>query len=318
MSRSFKTALVLSGGSARGLAHLGVLQEIERKEMQIDLIVGSSMGAIIGGLFAYYRDTATVIERLRKLFESELFLKTASAVADDGHTQIGPDGFFNRFIWLFRKGVYYTHSMLRSELVSESLYSEIIATMVPDVLIEDLPIRFAAIAMDLLTGDEIVITRGSLRKAVAASSAIPGLFPVIEVEGRPLVDGGWADNVPAAPAIALGAHFVLAVDATLEMAGMDPFPRSAIETVFRCNEITRILLTRHRKLPADVLLVPDIGRLFWADFAALDRCMEAGRKAFEENAWDISKKRLIRRQMTLGGAIHPGRMGKWNHPFLII
>ncbi len=314
----FRSALALSGGSARALSHLGVLAELEQRRMKIDMVVGSSMGALIGGLYAYYRDSATVTEKLREFFQSELFLKTATVAVDDTSAQLGPDGFFNRFLWLFRRGVYYTHSMIRSQLIPEGLYHEIIGTIMPDVLIEDLPIPFAAVAMDLLTGEEIVLTRGSLRRAIAASSAIPGLFPVIEIGGRPLVDGGWADNVPAAPAIALGAHFVLAVDATLEISGMADYPQSGLEILFRCNEMTRILLTRHRKSVADALITPHIGKMFWADFKALDRCMAAGRRAFEQSARHVSRQLFLRRYRTLGGAIHPGRTGRWRHPFVII
>lgn len=319
MSKShFKSALVLSGGSARALAHLGVIEELERRKIEIDMIVGASMGAIIGGLYAYYGDADVVIAKLRELFASDVFLKSASAVSDDGGGQPGQDGFFNRFIQLFRRGVYYTHSMVRSELVSEDLYSEIFEMLMPDILIEDLPVPFAAVTMDLVTGDEIVITKGPLRRAVAASSAIPGIFPVIEINGRPLVDGGWVDNVPVAPAIALGAHFVLAVDATLEIPGMTVYPQAAIEIAFRCNEITRILLTRHRKSYADALVAPEIGQMFWADFSALDACMAVGRKAFKENVSTILKKAALRRYLTGWGSIHPCRVGEWRHPFLII
>jgi NTE family protein len=172
--------------------------------------------------------------------------------------------------------------------------------------------------MDLLTGEEIVLTKGSLRRAIAASSAIPGMFPVIEINGRALVDGGWADNIPVAPAIALGAHFVLASDATLEVNGMATQPRSAMEILFRCNEITRIHLNRHRQSAADVLIVPEIGDIFWADFKSLDHCLAAGRKAFEQNESTILRRMLVRRFQTLGGTVHPGRVREWRHQFLII
>jgi NTE family protein len=192
-----------------------------------------------------------------------------------------------------------------------------LAMLIPDKLIEDLPLPFAAVAMDLLTGEEIVLTRGSLRRAVAASASIPGIFPPIRINGRTLIDGGWADNVPAAPAIALGAHFILAVDATLEIPQFTPHPRSAMEILFRCQEITRVLLTRHRKSAADILIVPEIGDIFWADFKSLAHCLAAGRKAFEQNASTISKQMLLRRVRTFDGAIHPGRMGEWRHQFVI-
>ena len=312
----FTTALVLSGGSARALAHLGVLQELEAMNFRPDLVVGTSMGAVIGGLYACYGSAERVEERLRALFESELFRKTASVPSED-YAELGSDGYFNRFMWLFRKGVYYTQSMVRPALVSPEVYSEIMSVLMPDVAIEKLEIPFAAVAMDLLTGEEIVLTKGPLRGAVAASAAIPGFLPSVDINGRVLVDGGWADNVPVAPAIAMGAHFVLAVDATLDVQGMPAAPASALEIVFRCNELTRILLTRHRSVAADVKLAPRIGPLFWANYRDVDRCVEAGRQAVRENAGLIRRKLGLRRLATLKGLRHPARRPGWNHPFIV-
>ncbi len=314
----FRSALALSGGSARGLSHLGVIQEIERTNLKFNMIVGTSMGALVGGLYACFGCSAKVVDSLKKLFDSKLFVKATSSAVEEDSASIGPDGFFNRFTWLFRQGVFYTRTMMQMELVSQNMFTELLAMIVPDVLIEDLPVPFAAVAMDMLTGEEIVLTKGSLRRAIAASSSIPGIFPPIQVDGRILVDGGWTDNVPATPAIALGAHFVLAVDATVEIAGIVASPRSALEILFRCNEITRILLTRHRKSSADVLITPEIGDLFWADFRSLDHCLAAGRKAFEQNASNIRKQMRRRRVRTLEGTIHPGRTGEWKHPMVIM
>ena len=314
----FKSALALSGGSARGLSHLGVLQEIERSNLKFDLITGASMGALIGGLYALFGNPARVEESLKGLFSSRLFRKTAPIAMDDGQAFIGADGFFNRFIWLFRQGVFYTRTMLQMGLVGEELIEELVSMLIPDVLIEDLPVRFAAVAMDLETGEEVVLTRGALRRAIAASVAIPGIFPPVKTGQRTLVDGGWADNVPVGPAIALGAHFVLAVDATLEIPSMTSGPRSAMEILLRCNEMSRILLNRDRKSAADVLVVPQIGDMSWGDFTAMDHCMAAGRKAFQENAAAIVKQMRLRRLRTLEGLIHPGRSGCWNRPMVIV
>ncbi len=315
--RSFKTALVLSGGSARGLAHLGVLCELERHKIPVDIIVGTSMGALIGGLYALHGDAERVNREIRKLTESDLFLKTISVAREDA-PELGPDGFFNRFMWLFRKGVYYTHSMIRPALVPEEVYSQIMSDLIPDRLIESLPTAFAAVTMDLMTGEEIVLTKGSLRMAIAASAAIPGILPPVEMDGRTLVDGGWVDNTPAAPAIAMGAHLVLAVDTTLDIPGLGPLPFSAMESIFRCNEITRILLNRHRRVPADVLLVPKMGQLFWANFSAMERCREAGKEAFRENLPKFIQKKRIRRCLSLSGLRHPARRSDWHHPFVFL
>ncbi len=314
----FKSALALSGGSARGLSHLGVIQEIERGNLKFDVITGASMGALIGGLYAFFGNLDSVLEIFKGLFGSKLFLKaSASSSPDEGHALLGQDGFFNRFMWLFRQGIYYSRSMLKMELVGEELFEDLMSMLVPEVLIEDLPVRYAAIAMDLQTGEEVVLTRGSLRRAIAASISIPGIFPPVKIGRRTLVDGGWADNVPVAPAVALGAHFVLAVDATLEIESMTAGPRSALEILFRSNEISRILLTRHRKAAADVLIVPQIGDMSWADFSSIDHCMEAGRKAFQENGPAIKKRMRMRRIRTLEGAIHPGRNIRCQHPMVM-
>ena len=317
MSR-FKSALALSGGSARALSHLGVIQEIERRKLKFDLIVGTSMGAVIGGLYACFGDSARILERLKNLFESELFLKTGFNAVDEDFVFASPDGFFNRFMWLFRQGVFYTRTMLHMELVADDIYDGMLSILIPDVLIEDLRVPFAAVAMDLRTGEEIVLTRGSLRRAIAASSSIPGMFPAIQINGRMLVDGGWADNVPAVPAIVLGAHFVLAVDATLDIAGISTYPKSAMGMLLRCDEVSRILLNRHRKSAADVLIVPEMGDIFWADFKSLDHCLATGRKVFEDNASTVYKQILLRRFRTLKGAIHPGRTREWKHPLVIV
>ncbi|MGC9196541.1 MAG: patatin-like phospholipase family protein [Syntrophobacteraceae bacterium] len=311
----FKSALVLSGGSARGLSHLGVIQEIEKRNLKFDLIVGTSMGAMIGGLYAFFGNWTGVVENFKNLFESRPFLKAASTTRGEEEFT-GPEGFFNRFIWLFRRGVFFSRTMFHLDLVGDELFDELMAMLIPDVLIEELPVRFAAVAMDLQSGEEVVLTRGGLRTAISASIAIPGIFPPVKSGMRTLVDGGWTDNIPVAPAIALGAHFVLAVDAALEIPAMTGGPRSAMEVLFRSNEITRILLTRHRKSAADVVIVPEIGDMFWADFSSMEHCMAAGRKAFQENASAIARQMRLRRLRTLEGILHPGRTHQWNHPMV--
>jgi NTE family protein len=317
MSKSrFKLSVVLSGGSARALTHIGVLREMERLGIRADIIVGTSMGAVVGGLYAYYQDISIVSERLKILIESDLFMKSI-ALANDDRSDESDDGFFNRFLWLFRKGVYYTHSMRRSALITDEDYREIMEDLMPDCPIEELRIPFAAVAMDILSGEERVIRTGSLRTAVAASAAIPGLLPPIEYRGGILVDGGWVDNVPVGPAIAMGAHFVLAADAALDIPGLGPLPSAAIEYLFRCNEITRIKLMQQRRQFADVVVIPEIGRTNWSHFTCLDRCSVAGSKALVDALPSIRGKILARRCLTLNGLLHPVRPGGWRHPFEI-
>ena len=119
------------------------------------------------------------------------------------------------------------------------------------------------------------------------------------------------------PAVALGSHFVIAVDATLEVSGLGITPHSAIESLLRSNEITRISLTRQRKSCADILLTPHMDDMNWANFTAMERCLTAGREVFQKNLKRILHKRQMREFRSLWGSLHPARDPSWRHPFTI-
>lgn len=311
----FKTALVLSGGGARALAHLGVLEELQRNHLQIDLIVGTSMGAIIGGLYAYYGDVGKTAEVMRNFLQSEQFLETLEGAIEETHEEES-EGVVTGFLRLFKRGVYWTQSIIRSTLVAEETYLEIMSDLMPDHPIEDLPVPFAAVALDISSGEEVVLRTGSLREVASASAAIPGLLPPVRFDGRFLADGGWIDNVPVLPAVALGAHFVLAVDASARFRDLGPAPTHAIDHLLRCDEITRIHLNHQRRSQADFLLLPEVGPMHWTDFSEIERCMAAGRITMAEHLWDIRLARLRRQAVTLKGRIGPARPPNWGRPLV--
>ncbi|MBW1975366.1 MAG: patatin-like phospholipase family protein [Deltaproteobacteria bacterium] len=304
----FKTGFVLSGGAARALAHLGVMERLEEAGMKPDMIVGTSMGAIIGGLYCYYRKASLVHERMKRFLESEIFQKGIVLVSDQAHaTAEQSEGFFQRFITSFRRGIFYTRSVTRKNLVPYDYYETGIVELVPEVNIEDLKPRFAAVALDVATGEEIVFRSGSLRRAVMASAAIPGIFPPVEFGEFVLVDGGWIDNVPVIPAILMGAHFVVCSDASWSIPELWPNPSSAIEMSFRCSDITRILLTELKKQKADVIIKPKLHGIRWSDFHQIDYCYRAGWNAAEEKLLEAQKRRKARWLQCFGGLINRQR-----------
>jgi NTE family protein len=312
----FKTALVLSGGSARALAHLGVLLAIEKSSIGVDLIVGTSMGALVGGLYAHHGDAQVVSRTIRDFLEHPLF-REALSLATENAQEDADSGFFQRFAAYIRHGVFCSRSLNHSSLISQDLFADVLEEIVPDFALANLSIPFAAGAMDLGTGQEVVLRSGSLRQVVGASIAIPGVLPAVSWEGQSLVDGSWLDNVPVTPAIALGAHFVLAVDAAWEISSLWNAPRSAVEIAFRSNEITRITLNQQRRALADVLLVPEVGQVRWADFQAIDRCKAAGSSVILDNLGQIRRTRFRRRLLSLGGRLHPARSAAWRRPLVI-
>lgn len=298
----FQSCLVLSGGAARAMAHVGVLQQLEALDHPIDMIVGTSMGALVGALYAIHRNADQVSHLVTGFLQSDPFKTALAATSEEQEESDSP---FDRFIHHVRKGVLYTRSLSRISLVSHNRYQRIVAETIPDRPIESLPLPFAAVATDLLRGEEVVLTHGSLLRAVQASAAIPGILPPVSHQGRYLIDGGWVDNTPVAPALRLGAHFTIAVDASWDVSELRPLPDSALELAFRSSDITRMALNRLRRAPADVLLVPDVGHVLWSDFGKTEICIQAGRAVVTDKIGLIRRRTFLRKLCTLGGWLRP-------------
>ncbi|SHF41346.1 NTE family protein [Desulfacinum infernum DSM 9756] len=288
-----KTALVLSGGAARALAHLGALQAMEERRIAIDALVGTSMGAIIGALYAHYGSAQVVQEKIRGFVESERFRDTLSFAVDESR-DASTQSLFDRFGQQIRKGYFYTRLVTQPSLVPEDDYWELLRELVPDVRIEELPVPFGAVALDILTGDEVVFVKGPLLRALGASASIPGMGPPVRHRGRLLVDGGWIDNVPCLPARRLGAHFVVAVETSSDVSDIQPLPDSALEYALRSSEASRIALNKLRLLEADFVVRPAVSHIRWSDFHLFDELVDEGHRAWREAAPAIARRQRLR------------------------
>ncbi len=208
-----KIALVLSGGGARGGAHVGVLRVLEEKKIPIDLIIGTSMGSFVGGLYAAGKTPDEIDEMLtttnwESYIRSEFVRKdTPMRVKEydytyNGRMRVGlnhkyevslPTGMLNRQPLLFK-------------MLSQTQDVEHIRDF------DKLPIPFRAIATDMQNGNEVILSGGSLSKSIYASSAIPGGLQPIEIDGKVLIDGGVSNNMPILLAKKMGADIIIAVD----------------------------------------------------------------------------------------------------------
>jgi len=175
-----RIGLALGSGSARGLAHIGVLRALKEAGITVDLVAGTSMGAVIGAVFASGKIDG-LSARLRNLDWPGIV-----ALLDP----VFP----------------------RSGLIDGQRVTEFVRAHVPSAHIEGLLLPFAAVATDLMTGEEVVATAGDLTEAVRASIAVPGIFTPVRSNGRILVDGGLVNPVPVSVARAMGADLVIAVD----------------------------------------------------------------------------------------------------------
>jgi NTE family protein len=179
--------LVLGSGAARGFAHIGVMRALQARGIVPDIIVGTSMGALVGG--CYITNKLDTLETWARSL-------TRRRIISYLDVRIGGSG-----------------------LISGSRLADRLAESIGDCAIEDMPIGFAAIATEIGTGHEVWLTRGSLALALRASYALPGIFPPVHIGGRWLVDGALVNPVPVSAARAMGARVVIAVNMDADRFG---------------------------------------------------------------------------------------------------
>ena len=295
MGRLCKIGLALGGGGARGLAHLGVLCELEREGIPIDLLSGTSMGALIGSVYALSPRCDFVVERFRRYLDSKEFGRTNPEFLHFHNHEEAPtyQGIFQRFASFIKKGIFYSQSLTKRAPVSEESFSQNINLLVDDVEIQQTQIPLAVVALDLKSGQEVVLREGPLRTAVKASCAIPGILPPVESGDRELVDGGWIDRVPIRPAREMGADLVIAIDVAEILSDTEDYD-TGLGIVLRTTDISRFALGRLQLKEADVVISPDVSGIHWSDFGHLDECLAVGEQATQEKMDEI--KSLMKRK----------------------
>jgi NTE family protein len=289
-----KFGIALGGGGARGLAHIGVLKVLDSEGIKINYITGCSMGAVVGGLYAYFGSAKEVEIFIHDLIEHPKFIELGIDKLSNKSTK--PDkNYFEQFMDYVGTRVQALKALNRLSYFDDESTKEIYKIF-PDVLIEKLQIKFSAIATDLLSGEEINFTKGSLRDALRASSAIPGIFPPVKYENYFLVDGSASESVPAGKVREIGADRVLAVDVTRSLKAVKQ-PNNIFDILFRTEDITSYHLTLLRLREADLVIRPQVKQLIWADYDRVDEIISAGEIVTKANLNEI--KKLINRNSYL-------------------
>ncbi len=286
--------LALGGGAARGFAHIGVMRTLVAHGIVPDVIVGTSIGAVVGGCYA-----------ARQLDTLETWARGLTVRGVLGHLDINLTG---------------------SGLIRGNHLARQLETALPDIRIDDLPLRFAAIATEFNTGHEIWLTRGRLSDALRASYALPGIFPPVLIGERWLVDGALVNPVPVSAARALGARLVIAVNLNSDLFGRgtiiashgsDEADDAAAAEAAKSNGLLSMFsgermlrrqflgrrgqpsiptvmveafnvmqdrITRARLAgdPADVMVSPRLGGVGWFDFHRAEEAIAIGAEATEK------------------------------------
>lgn len=260
-----KVGLALGGGGVRGLAHIGVLNVLEQEGIEIDLIVGTSAGALIGGAYAAGQTTREITAKVDAYLKSAEF--EDSAIKSIGLAfSPGPKNFFQRAQIFARNQYYLVRALFKPSILPAEDFRSLINYLLPDMNIRDTRIPFHAITTDLITGRQVVLSEGSLRQAVLASSSVPGAVEPIRLGEWLLADGGVTSLVPVHAARQAGADVVIAV-----MVDRDLPANTGIETakdiLYRAGEITANALETAELQNADVIIRPAVGDLHWTDFS---------------------------------------------------
>ena len=273
-----RIGLVLSGGGARGLAHVGVLKALERAHVRIDAIAGTSMGAIVGGLYASGMSADQLEAELRRIDWDALF---ATRVARPYLSQRRKEEDFEIATGL-EFGVHDGQlSAPQGALSSRGLELLLRRLTLPVRHVDDfdhLAIPFRALATDMETGKPVILSHGDLAVALRSSMSVPGVFAPTEVDGRILGDGGLVDNLPVDVARAMGVDVVIAVNIGTPLSGRD-----SLSSVVGLTEQMIAILTEQnveRSIatlkPADLLLAPDLGKLTSSDFSRVAELIKIG------------------------------------------
>jgi NTE family protein len=276
-----KIGLVLSGGGARGGAHVGVLKALEELGIQVDYIAGTSMGAIIGGLYASGY-TADEIELV--LIETDWKTALTDAPARRDRTMRKKE-LEAQFLIPYRLGFNKGKIQLPLGAIEGQHLDQIFQELfLPAIGIQDfdlLPIPFRAVATDLVTGEAVVLSSGSLADVVRASMSIPAVFAPVKIDGRLLVDGGMANNLPVNIVREMGADIVIAVDISSPLLTEEQLTSVLSVTEQLTNFLTR--KTADEQIaslgPEDILIVPELEGFSSSDFEGAESIVPRGYEA---------------------------------------
>jgi NTE family protein len=270
--------LVLSGGGARGITHVGVLKVLEEARVPVDLIVGTSMGAIIGGLYASGMPAAELEREVLAIEWGNVFERRAprqqlSQRRKEEDFELSPVLELG-----FRNGEFRLPTGAVSTRGLEVLLRRYTLPTRHLASFDALPTPFRAVATDMETGQPVVMNRGDLAAALRASMSVPGVFSPLEVDGRILGDGGLVDNLPVAVARRMGADIVIAVNIGTPLAGRETLGSLLGITTQMVNILTEQNVQASVALltPQDLLLQPSLGRLTSADFDRAPELVKIG------------------------------------------
>jgi len=289
-----RIGLVLSGGGARGLAHVGVLKVLEELRVPVSCVTGTSMGAIVGGAYAAGSTAAGLEEFVRKADWDDVFrdrppraeISTRRKI-DEYKTLFAPE------YGVTKQGVVLPKGVIAGVAI-HSFFRQITQQAVEIGDFDKLPIPYRAVAADIETGEAVVLSHGSLARAMRASMSVPGALAPVEIDGRLLVDGGIANNLPITEARKLCGDVIIAVNISTPALKREEISSALTVGGQLINFLGKVNVERQLAslTPRDVLIAPELGDISAASFERADDAMRIGEQAARALAASLSRYSL--------------------------
>lgn len=274
-----KIGIALGGGGVRGLAHIGVLQVLEDEGIPIFCIAGSSVGAIVGAAYAQTPHAGDLLYRFRESLGKYKFYKDVEAACKGELGEVEPkENFWNQVSKRVKQRIVINLAQSKKELFPKEPMIEVIQDLIEAGDIEDANMPLGIVALDLHTGQPVVMTEGDIIQAAIASSSVTGYITPVEYGDMLLTDGGAIAPVPTEFLSMLGADITIGVDITYTKY-------NKLENYSVVNTVLRADICRAKKMAelmmdmADIKIRPNTGDVHWSQFSRFEECFAAGIEA---------------------------------------
>ena len=270
-----KISLNLGGGAARGYAHVGVIRALVEHKIPFDMIIGASIGALVGASYALDPDVDRLESSMIKFSTSGPLQNTVMKQFADLMGAQGAKGMIDKLSAKYMKGNLIRKVLLTKGILRAEEFESMIAYCIPDLDFKSTKIPFTCIAVDMYSGKRVLFQTGSIRNAVIASGSLPMICPPKVIGGVPYVDGGVLDKIGIETGHELGVKHIIAVDVSNETIEQSSI-RNSLDVLVRTEEIASVHRNKNQLKRASVVIKPIAGNIHWADYTKHEELIQTG------------------------------------------
>jgi NTE family protein len=281
-----KLGLALGGGGARGFAHIGVLEVLERENIPVSLIAGTSMGSLVGALYSIHGSAQAAHDALRLAVQTKCVRDIEAMYLSDARKQREMAKPLRRTVQMFKELYVWNMRVFKKHFVDTQPFTQLFSDLLGERTFSDGSIPLQVVAVDLIKGEAAYLSSGELRRAVQASTSIPGVFAPVAIGDMLLVDGGALEPVPIRP-LRHKSNFVLGIN--LEPKVRVRRLKNGMDIMVSCEDIRLNRLVNDAMQQADFIIEPDVADFSWAAFSRIDEIVARGREEAERKVDELRK-----------------------------